>query len=179
MSRIGNQPVSLPKGVTVTRSGETLSAKGPKGQLSMAVPDFVDFEIADDQVVVKRHNDSKPARARHGLGRALLANMVTGVSEGFSKKLEIVGVGYRAELKGKVLVLSLGFSHPVEFPVPEGIDINVEKPTALTVSGIDKEQVGQVAAVLRGYRPPDAYKGKGVRYSDETIRLKAGKAGTK
>lgn len=179
MSRIGNQPVTLPKGVTVTRSGETLSAKGPKGQLSMAVPDFVDFEIADDQVVVKRHNDSKPARARHGLGRALLANMVTGVSEGFSKKLEIVGVGYRAELKGKVLVLSLGFSHPVEFPVPEGIDINVEKPTALTVSGIDKEQVGQVAAVLRGYRPPDAYKGKGVRYSDETIRLKAGKAGTK
>lgn len=179
MSRIGNQPVTLPKGVTVTRSGETLSAKGPKGQLSMAVPDFVDFEIADDEVVVKRHNDSKPARARHGLGRALLANMVTGVSEGFSKKLEIVGVGYRAELKGKVLVLSLGYSHPVEFPVPEGIEIKVEKPTALTVSGIDKEQVGQVAAVLRGYRAPDAYKGKGVRYADETIRLKAGKAGTK
>lgn len=179
MSRIGNQPVPVPAGVTVALSGSSISAKGPKGQLSMAVPDFVDFEIGDGSVVVKRHNDSKPARARHGLGRALLNNMVIGVSTGFDRDLAIVGVGYKAEVQGRTLVLNLGYSHPVEFPIPEGIDVTVTKNTALKVSGIDKQAVGQVAAVIRGFRAPDAYKGKGVRYTDETIRLKAGKAGTK
>lgn len=177
MSRIGNAPVGLPGGVTVSQTPTTISAKGPKGQLTMNIPDFVSFEIEDGKVVVKRANDSKPARARHGLGRALLNNMVVGVSEGFTKKLEIVGVGYKADLRGKTLNLSLGYSHPIDFPVPDGITIKVEKGTGLTISGIDKQQVGQVAAVIRGFRKPDAYKGKGVRYSDETIRLKAGKSG--
>ena len=179
MSRIGNQPVSLPSGVIVVLDGTTISAKGPKGQLSMAVPDFVDFEVGDAEVVVTRHNDSKPARARHGLGRALLNNMVVGVSQGFERELSIVGVGYKAESQGRTLVLHLGYSHPVEFPVPEGIDVTVTKNTSLKVSGIDKQAVGQFAAVIRGFRSPDAYKGKGVRYVDEVIRLKAGKAGTK
>lgn len=179
MSRIGNQPVPLPTGVTVALKGSSISAKGPKGQLSMRVPDFVDFEIGDGNVVVKRHNDSKPARARHGLGRALLNNMVVGVSTGFSRELSIVGVGYKAEVKGRKLILSLGYSHPVEYAIPDGIDVTVTKNTALKVTGIDKQAVGQVAAVIRGFRAPDAYKGKGVRYIDETIRLKAGKAGAK
>ena len=177
MSRIGNAPVPVPGGVTVSQTASTISAKGPKGELSMDIPDFVSYEIGDGSIVVKRANDSKPARARHGLGRALLNNMVVGVSAGFEKKLEIVGVGYKADLKGKTLNLSLGYSHPIDFPVPDGITIKVEKGTSITVSGIDKQQVGQVAAVLRGYRKPDAYKGKGVRYADEEIRLKAGKSG--
>ena len=177
MSRIGNLPVPVPSGVTVAQKGSTISAKGPKGQLSMSIPDFVTFAIDGDEVVVTRANDSKPARARHGLGRALLNNMVVGVSTGFERKLDIVGVGYKAEVQGKKLVMHLGYSHPIEFDVPSLIDIKVEKGTSLTVSGIDKQQVGQVAAVLRGYRKPDAYKGKGVRYSDEQIRLKAGKSG--
>jgi large subunit ribosomal protein L6 len=177
MSRIGNLPVPVPKGVTVAQSGTTISAKGPKGNLSMAVPDFVTFDIGADEVVVTRANDSKPARARHGLGRALLNSMVVGVSTGFTRKLDIVGVGYKAELKGRTLVMHLGYSHPIEFEVPDLVTVTVEKGTSLLVSGIDKQQVGQVAAVLRGYRAPDAYKGKGVRYSDEQIRLKAGKSG--
>ncbi len=177
MSRIGNAPVPVPSGVTVSQTASTISAKGPKGELNMLIPDFVSYEIGEDSVVVKRANDSKPARARHGLGRALLNNMVVGVSRGFEKKLEIVGVGYKADLKGKFLNLSLGYSHPIDFPIPDGITIQVEKGTSLTVSGIDKQQVGQVAAVLRGFRKPDAYKGKGVRYADEEIRLKAGKSG--
>jgi len=177
MSRIGNAPVPVPSGVTVKLSPSTITAKGPKGELSMNIPDFVSYEVNDGEVVVKRANDSKPARARHGLGRALLNNMVVGVSEGFTRKLEIVGVGYKADVRGKTLNLSLGYSHPIDFPIPDGIDIKVEKGTSLTVSGIDKQQVGQVAAVLRGFRKPDAYKGKGVRYADETIRLKAGKSG--
>lgn len=177
MSRIGNLPVTLPGGVSVAQKGTTISAKGPKGQLSMAIPDFVSYEIGAGEVVVKRANDSKPARARHGLGRALLNNMVVGVSTGFERKLDIVGVGYKAELKGKTLVMHLGYSHPIEYAVPGEIAIKVVKGTSLIVSGIDKQQVGQVAAVLRGYRKPDAYKGKGVRYSDEQIRLKAGKSG--
>ncbi len=160
-----------------SQTATTISAKGPKGQLSMSIPDFVSYEIEDGSVVVKRANDSKPARARHGLGRALLNNMVLGVSTGFEKKLEIVGVGYKAALKGKTLNLTLGYSHPIDFPVPDGIAIKVEKGTSLTVTGIDKQQVGQVAAVIRGFRKPDAYKGKGVRYVDELIRLKAGKSG--
>jgi len=177
MSRIGNYPVPVPGGVTVSLKGSTISAKGPKGQLSMPVPDFVSYEVGADQVVVKRANDSKPARARHGLGRALLNNMVVGVSTGFERKLDIVGVGYKAELQGRTLVMHLGYSHPINFAIPDGIDITVVKNTGLLVSGIDKQAVGQVAAVLRGYRKPDAYKGKGVRYSDEVIRLKAGKSG--
>jgi len=176
MSRIGRNPVSLPQGVTFNVSGSEMTAKGPKGQLTMAVPGMVTLEVGNDSVVVNRVNDSKPARARHGLTRSLVQNLVTGVSTGFEKKLEIRGVGYKAETKGKKIVLHLGYSHPIEFEPPDGVSVKVEK-TNLTVSGIDKGAVGQVAANLRGFRKPDAYKGKGVRYVDEVIRLKAGKSG--
>jgi large subunit ribosomal protein L6 len=177
MSRIGNTPVAIPSGVTVTVTPSSMSAKGPKGQLTRALPSHVEVTVDSDKVIVKRVNDSKPARARHGLTRALLQNLVTGVSEGYTKSLEIIGVGYRAQSKGKVLELSLGFSHPINYAVPDGIQIKVEK-TVIHVTGIDKELVGQTAADIRRYRQPDAYKGKGVRYLGEHIRLKAGKAGS-
>lgn len=177
MSRIGNIPVVVPSGVTVTVTPSTMSAKGPKGQLTRVIPSHVEVSVDGDKVVVKRVNDSKPARARHGLTRSLLQNLVTGVSEGYTKSLEIIGVGYRAQTKGKTLELSLGFSHPIKYEVPAGIEIKVQK-TVIHVSGIDKELVGQTAADIRRFREPDAYKGKGVRYLGEHIRLKAGKAGT-
>ena len=177
MSRIGNIPVAIPQGVTVTVTADTMSAKGPKGQLSRALPSHVEVTVEAEQVVVKRVNDSKPARARHGLTRSLLQNLVTGVSEGYTKSLEIIGVGYRAQSKGKVLELSLGYSHPINYEVPEGIEIKVQK-SIIHVHGIDKELVGQTAANIRKFRQPDAYKGKGVRYLGENIRLKAGKAGS-
>ena len=177
MSRIGNKPVAVPSGVQVTLAESSVSVKGPKGQLSMAVVDGVSFEQNDGQVSVVRLGDSPQLRANHGLMRALLANMVHGVSTGFEKKLEIVGVGYKADVKGSTLTLNLGYSHPIVFPFPDGITIKAEGPTKLTVMGIDKEQVGQTAAVIRGFRSPDSYKGKGVRYAGEYIRLKAGKSG--
>lgn len=176
MSRIGRLPVSLPGGVTFSVKGMDMTAKGPKGSLTRTMPSHVSVKIDDGVIVVDRVNDSKPARARHGLTRAMIQNLVTGVSEGFSRKLEIHGVGYKAEMKGRTLVMHLGYSHPIEYPMPEGIDVAVAKGD-ITVSGTDKEAVGQVAANIRGFRKPDAYKGKGVRYADEVIRLKAGKSG--
>jgi len=177
MSRIGNLPVKLPSGVTVELKGTEISVKGPKGLLSRSMPTHVTFEVDAETVKVSRVNDSKPARERHGLARSLVQNMVTGVSEGFTRELEIVGVGYRAKVSGGNLNMSLGYSHPIEFPIPPGIELKVQR-TAITVLGIDKEAVGQTAALIRGFRKPDAYKGKGVRYKGERIRLKAGKAGS-
>ncbi len=177
MSRIGRLPVQIPKGVTVTVDASTMSAKGPKGQLTRALPSHVGIDVASDQAVVTRVNDSKPARARHGLTRALLQNMVTGVSAGWTRKLEIVGVGYKAAVKGKGLELHLGYSHPIDYPLPVGVSAEV-KGNIITVTGIDREAVGQVAANIRGFRKPDAYKGKGVRYVGEHIKLKPGKSGS-
>lgn len=179
MSRVGKNPVPIPSGVTVDVKPQEVAVKGPKGNLTLPVRSEVKVSVDGDQVVVERSGSGadRQARALHGTTRAHIANMIKGVTAGFEKKLEIVGVGYKADLKGKTLNLSLGYSHPIDFPVPDGITIKVEKGTSITVSGIDKQQVGQVAAVLRGYRKPDAYKGKGVRYADEEIRLKAGKSG--
>lgn len=177
MSRIGKKPVALPGGVTVTVTADELAVKGPKGNLSRKIVDGITITQGENQVVVHRANDTSEQRARHGLMRALLANMVTGVSTGFEKKLQIIGVGYKADVKGKSLVMNLGFSHPINYPVPAGIQISVDKGTEISVKGADKEQVGQVSADIRGFRPPDSYKGKGVRYFGEYVRLKAGKSG--
>ncbi len=176
MSRIGKLPVDLPKGVTFSVAGGSMTAKGPKGTLTRTMPSHVAVAVASDQVKVTRVNDSKPARERHGLTRSLVQNLVTGVSQGFEKKLQIVGVGYKADVKGTTLNLHLGYSHPINYALPSGIQVDVKKDL-LTVTGIDKELVGQTAANIRGFRKPDSYKGKGVRYIDETIRLKAGKSG--
>ena len=175
MSRIAKSPVSLPKGVEVTLSGNSLSAKGPKGQMSMDVHEFV--EVSQDEGVLnfKPAKEEKAAWAMAGTMRSLANNIVTGVSEGFQKKLELVGVGYRAQAKGKVLNLTLGFSHPVDYAVPEGITIETPSQTEVVVSGCDKQQVGQVAADIRAYRPPEPYKGKGVKYADEHIVRKEAK----
>ena len=176
MSRIGNKPVALPSGVTVSVNDELLVVKGPKGQLEQKIAQGITFAIEAETVSVIRENDSKPFRANHGLMRALLNNMVTGVTQGFERKLEINGVGYKASVQGNKAVFNLGFSHPIEVPFPEGVTIAVDKNTLVTVSGIDKEKVGQCAAEIRGFRPPDSYKGKGVRYEGEYVRLKAGKS---
>ncbi|MEQ1564087.1 MAG: 50S ribosomal protein L6 [Myxococcota bacterium] len=176
MSRIGKLPVPVPTGVTVQVGGGKISVRGPKGALEQAMPAYVQLQSEAGRVVLNREGDHKQARANHGLARALVRNMVVGVTQGFERKLEVVGVGYRAELRGKTLVLSLGYSHPVEYPVPTGIAVAVDKAGAITITGIDKQQVGQVAADIRSYRRPDAYKGKGVRYTGEYIRLKAGKS---
>lgn len=179
MSRIGRKPVSVPSGVDVSYDGGQLKVKGPKGNIHRKIAHGISFEREADVITVVRANNSGPVRAAHGLMRALLANMVEGVTKGFTKNLEIIGVGYKAETKGRRLVMNLGFSHPIEYDFPEGIDIvvNPKDRTKLAVQGIDKETVGQVAAELRGYRPPDSYKGKGVRYAGEQVRLKAGKSG--
>ena len=179
MSRIGRMPIPLEGGVEVKLATGTIEVKGPKGALSVPVPDGITVELAEGEAQVKRRDDSKPQRSLHGLTRALLANAVTGVTKGFSKRLEVRGVGYRAEVSGKSLNLSLGFSHPVIYPIPEGIEIKVERNTQLEVSGFDRQQVGQVAAEIRSLRKPDPYKGKGVRYAGEHIRMKAGKSGVK
>ena len=179
MSRIGKKPVSVPSGVDVSYDGGVLKVKGPKGSLSRKIAHGISFNKDGDVLHVVRANNSVPVRSAHGLMRALLANMVTGVTKGFTKELEIIGVGYKAETKGRTLVMNLGFSHPINYPFPDGIEIvvNPKDRTKVAVQGIDKETVGQVAAELRGYRPPDSYKGKGVRYVGETVRLKAGKSG--
>jgi len=176
MSRIGRQPVAIPKGVTVSVKDGTVQARGPKGSLSRSIPELVTVEVKGSEVLVQRADDTKPARERHGLVRSLVNNMVTGVTSGLEKKLEIVGVGFKAETQGRKLVMSLGFSHPVEYALPQGIEVKVDK-AILAVSGADKELVGQTAANIRGFRPPDSYKGKGVRYFGEHIKLKPGKAG--
>lgn len=178
MSRIGKQPVTLPKGVQVDIQGTTVKVKGPKGELTRTFSDQVGVELENGQVVVKRPSDVPAIRALHGTTRALLRNMVAGVSDGFSKTLQVEGVGYRAEMKGKQLVMALGYSHPVPVDPPPGISFAVdEKAKTITISGIDKELVGQVTADIRSWRPPEPYKGKGLRYVGERVRRKAGKAG--
>jgi large subunit ribosomal protein L6 len=178
MSRIGRLPITVPAGVDVTIDGADITVKGPKGTLTHTVPTPITVERAEDGTLqVTRPNDERASRSLHGLTRTLVANMVAGVTEGYTKKLEIVGTGYRVIAKGTDLEFALGFSHPVVIPAPEGISFAVETPTRFSVSGIDKQQVGEVAAKLRKLRKPDPYKGKGVRYEGEVIRRKAGKAG--
>ncbi len=179
MSRIGRLPVPLTDGAKVEILGRTVTVKGPKGSLAQDLPGGINAEVADGKILVKRRDDSKPQRALHGLIRALLNNAVVGVTKGFSKDLEIQGVGYRAQLAGSTVSFTLGYTHPIEFPIPSGIQIAVEKQTKLTVTGIDRQQVGHVAAKIRALRPPDVYKGKGVRYVNEQVRKKAGKTGAK
>jgi large subunit ribosomal protein L6 len=177
MSRIGNKVIPVPSGVKIQVKDGAVEVQGPKGKMNVRVPVGIRFEQKDSTLVAKR--DTEEHRALHGLARALVANAVTGVTTGFKKELDIVGVGYRAEVKGKNVVLALGYSHPIEFPIPEGIQIAIEKQTHMSVSGADKNQVGQVAANLRALRPPDPYKQKGVRITGERLKKKAGKAGAK
>ncbi|GAA1098432.1 50S ribosomal protein L6 [Tsukamurella spumae] len=178
MSRIGKHPVVVPAGVDVQIAGQDVTVKGPKGQLSLTVSEPISVSKNEEgAVVVARPDDERRNRALHGLSRTLVANMVTGVTEGYTKKMEIYGVGYRVALKGKDLEFALGFSHPVPIEAPEGITFAVESPTKFSVSGIDKQQVGQISAVIRKLRRPDPYKGKGVRYEGEQIRRKVGKTG--
>lgn len=177
MSRIGKMPVDMPSGVDIRVDGTQVTVRGSKGELSREFTDRVSFSIEEGVITVGREDDTRESRALHGLSRALLANMVHGVSEGFTKVLEIQGVGYRASLKGSDIELLVGFSHPVDVKAPKGITFEVPEPTRIIVSGIDKEQVGQVAADIRKVRPPEPYKGKGIRYAGEYVRRKAGKAG--
>jgi large subunit ribosomal protein L6 len=177
MSRIGKMPVTLPSGVDVEVDGTHVTVKGSKGELSREFTERVSFDIEDGVITVGRQDDTRESRALHGLSRALLSNMVVGVSDGFTKVLEIQGVGYRASLKGSDIELLVGYSHPVQVVAPKGITFEVPEPTRIVVSGIDKEQVGQVASDIRGVRPPEPYKGKGIRYAGEHVRRKAGKAG--
>ena len=178
MSRIGKSPIAVPSGVDVTISGERITVKGTKGTLERELPAPITIRQEDGQLIVERPNDERRSRALHGLTRSLVANMVTGVSEGFAKNLDIVGVGYRANAKGpRTLELALGFSHPVVVEAPEGVTFECPSPTNIVVSGIDKEVVGQVAADIRKWRPPEPYKGKGIRYENEQVIRKAGKAG--
>ena len=175
MSRIGKQPVSIPKGVTANVEGQKVSAKGPKGTLAVSLGDHVSVGMADGAIKVEPRGESKEARALWGMSRTLVQNVVTGVTEGFEKRLEISGVGYRAQLAGKNLSLALGYSHEVNFPIPEGIQIQVPKPTEIVITGIDKQKVGQIAAEIRRWRPPEPYKGKGVKYANEFVFRKEGK----
>lgn len=176
MSRVGKKPINISSGVKVQRTAQQVSVKGPKGELSAQVHEDIGFEIKDNQVFITRSSDAKEIRSLHGLWRALMQNMITGVTEGYSRKLELVGVGYKAEMKGKKVQLALGYSHPILFGPPDTIKIETPTPTSILVSGIDKQLVGQVAAKLRSFRPPEPYKGKGVKYEGEHIRRKAGKA---
>ena len=175
MSRIGKKPVAIPSGVTAKVEGQKVSVKGAKGELTFVVPDDVDVKFENNEIKVDPRNETKRARALWGTSRAQVNNLVVGVTKGFEKKLEITGVGYKAAVAGKKLQLSLGFSHDVNYDIPAGIAIATPKPTEITVTGIDKRQVGQVAAEIRAYRGPEPYKGKGVRYSDEFIFRKEGK----
>ena len=175
MSRVGSKPVIVPDGVTISLANRALTAKGKLGELSMAIVNQVDINHADDQIVITPKDESNKARAMWGMQRSLAQNIVTGVSEGFTKELEIQGVGYRAALQGKILKLQLGHSHDIDFTIPDGIEIECERPTSIKIKGIDKQKVGQVAAVIRSYRPPEPYKGKGVRYLGEYVFRKEGK----
>lgn len=175
MSRIGRKPIPLPSGVKVQIADDAIDVQGPKGKMHVPVPGRIKFDQKDGHLIATRQNESQ--RALHGLARALVANAVKGVTEGFKKELDIVGVGYRAEVKGKNVVFALGYSHPVEFPIPEGIQVAIEKQTHVTVSGADKGLVGQVSANMRALRPPDPYKQKGVRIVGQRLKKKAGKAG--
>ncbi|HXG94098.1 MAG TPA: 50S ribosomal protein L6 [Blastocatellia bacterium] len=183
MSRIGKKPIAIPKGVKVNINDGVVEVTGPKGTLKTDVPEGISFRVEGDQLIAERASDDKAAL--HGLARALVANAVTGVTEGFTRQLDIVGVGYKAELQKGRVMFNLGYSHPIEFPIPKGIDVKIErvnKPiqqyqTTLTITGINRQQVGQVAADMRSLRRPDPYKGKGVRYADEVLKLKPGKTG--
>jgi large subunit ribosomal protein L6 len=177
MSRIGKLPIPVSKGVEINIDGSNVRVKGPKGELVRDFPKGISFTMDDGRVLVARENEEKQVRALHGLSRSLLANMVTGVSDGYTKTLELQGVGYRVQQAGPKVTLSVGYSHPVEVSPPEGIELQVEGTTRLHVRGIDKELVGQVAANIRGVRKPEPYKGKGIRYLGERVRRKAGKAG--
>lgn len=179
MSRVGLKPIPVPEKVEVSVGAAGLSVKGPKGILVTPIPAGIRCTVADKLVRFERDSDSGPARALHGLARALAANAVTGVTKGFEKRLEIVGVGYRAALQGRRVQFSIGYSHPVDFNVPPGVEVAIEETTKVVVRGTDRQQVGQVAAQIRALRPPDAYKGKGIRHAGEVIKLKAGKAGSK
>ena len=175
MSRIGKIPIPIPKDVKVKLTDSILEAVGPTGRLTHRIPPEIQISIEPEQIVVKRPNDHRTIRCLHGLTRALIANMITGVTQGFEKRLEIQGIGYRADLQGNVLRLTLGFSHPVLFPLPEGVKVDVERQTSIKVKGIDKQLVGSVAAQIRSFKPPEPYKGKGIRYVGEYVKLKVGK----
>ena len=179
MSRIGKKPIDIPSGVEIKIDGNTITAKGPKGTESVVFRDEVKVSVKDNQIIVEQNSDDRKANALHGLFRTLIANAVTGVSAGFTRKLEIVGVGYRAAMEGSKLNMALGYSHPVIIEPPAGITFAVEANTKITVSGTNKQTVGDIAAIIRGKRPPEVYKGKGVKYEGEYIRRKAGKAGKK
>jgi large subunit ribosomal protein L6 len=175
MSRIGKDPIAIPSGVQVELSGQTLTAKGRLGSLSLAVHNEVTATVADGTVTIAPNNETKRARALWGTTRALVNNMVTGVASGFTKNLEINGVGYRAAVQGSTLNLQLGYSHDIPYPIPQDVRITCERPTAITITGADRQRVGQIAAEIRAFRPPEPYKGKGVKYSNETVRRKEGK----
>lgn len=180
MSRIGKKPVNVPSGVNVKLEGRVIGIKGPKGETSWNFPEAVNVSLEKDKIIVGRAGDSKSDRSLHGLTRSLISNMVTGVSHGYQKVLEITGVGYRAQVQGSKIMLALGYSHPVEFQLPAGISATVDqKQTTITLTGIDKQKLGQTAADIKTLRHPDAYKGKGIRYAGERIKLKVGKAGKK
>jgi large subunit ribosomal protein L6 len=180
MSRIGKKPIQIPQGVKVQLDGLTVRAEGPKGKLSQAVPAGLTPRVTDGTLVIERSGEDRRVRALHGLARALVANMVAGVKDGFERRLEIVGIGYRAQLQGKSIQLALGYSHPVLFPLPDGVTAEIDKQTAITLRGPDKAVLGQTAAKLRALREPDPYKGKGIRYAGEAVRRKVGKkAGAK
>ncbi len=177
MSRVGYKPIPVPDGVKIDIASDRLVVTGSKGELTTPVPPGISFEIDDAVLQAKRADDAKQTRAFHGLARALAYNAVVGVSEGFKRELEIQGIGYRAAMTGRTLNMQLGFSHPVVFPVPDGLEISTPEQTKIVIEGIDKQQVGEIAAQIRRIRPPDAYKGKGIRYRDEFVRTKVGKAG--
>ena len=177
MSRIGKKPIAIPKGVTIKVDGSTVDVKGPKGQMTQALPPSITAAMEDGTLVTKKTSDEREHDKFHGLARSLVNNAVLGVTEGWKRELDIVGVGYRAEMKGKQVVLALGYSHPVVFDIPNGIDIAIEKQTHITVTGVDRQLVGQVAANLRRLRKPDPYQQKGVRYTGEVLKKKAGKTG--
>lgn len=179
MSRIGKKPVEIVKGVQITKKDDLIEVKGPKGVLNMQITGGVNAELKDNEVVFTRINDYKKNKALHGLYRALLNNLIIGVTEGYTKKLELVGIGYKAELKGEKLVLLLGYSHPIVFIAPKEVKIEVPSPTSIVISGIDKQLVGLIAAKIRSFREPEPYKGKGIKYEDEKIRRKAGKTAAK
>ena len=179
MSRIGKKPIAIPKGVTIKADATGVDVKGPKGQLKQALPPGIIAAIEDGTLVTKKESDAPELNKFHGLARSLVANAVQGVTQGFKKELDIVGVGYRAELKGKQVHFALGYSHPVVFDVPAGVDVAIDKQTHITVTGIDRQAVGQVAANIRRLRKPDPYKQKGVRYTGEVLKKKAGKTGAK
>ena len=179
MSRIGKKPIAIPKGVTVKVVGDAVEVQGPKGKMRQVFPAGIDFELADGTLVAKRSTEDPGLGKFHGLARTLVANAVTGVTEGYKRELDIVGVGYRAEVKGKQVIFALGYSHPIVFEIPQGIDIAIDKQTHIVVTGVDRQLVGQVAANIRRFREPDPYKQKGVRYTGEVLKKKAGKTGAK